>query len=224
MRLSLFLPLLGSVWAVPTEPSHILDDPQLDRRAVAATTQNTIKLNSTICYVTVDGWSGFDFRVAKMEGTLAITQGLPTPGTKNGQNIYDMSLITKSQSWIGSIRFATNAYLSNYPGGSFPGLADYAIVSRTPAGGVKADLDGIIGSLPIPPLRFTTGSLERNSPIVTYIPTKGWLNVILTGKDVYGWIWLENGYSLDEKYTLGRYYAEISGWCVNGTMPFTPPS
>ncbi|RSL53419.1 hypothetical protein CEP54_010436 [Fusarium duplospermum] len=195
------------------------DDSQLDRRATAAS-----RLNITTCRVTVNGWTGFDFEVRRLDGTLPITRGIPAPNTKNGQNIYDMSLKTTQQGQIGSVNFVTNGYLTNFPVYS-PSLVDYATVSRTPTGAVKADLDISPTMRPTPPLSFSTRFLSTGGPTITYVPTSGWLNVILTGTDVYGWVWLEKGINVNKPDArLGRYYAEITGTCFNSTMGFIPPS
>lgn len=223
MRPLLLLPFLGSVWAAPTESAT--SDPQLDPRATA---QNQIRLDVTSCTVRIDGWNGFNFKAMKHEGTLVITQGIPSPGTKNGQNIYDMSLNTRYQAQSGSIQFNTNSYLSNFP---IPGRSvnEYAKVSRTPTGGIKADIDLSLTPGVYPPLRFMAEMWKPGSggwlPAVNYIPTAGWLNVVITGREVTGWLWLEGGINLDNRNAVpGRYYAPVTGWCVNSTMPFVPPS
>ncbi|KAI8665184.1 hypothetical protein LRP88_12782 [Fusarium phalaenopsidis] len=210
MRLSLLLPFLASVWAAPTEPSSdsfpsifdnptiptvdpaelgIPDDLPLFRRA-AATTQDKIQLNVSRCTAKVEGDGGWRFKPETYNGVLWIVQGIPSPGTKNGQNPYDLYLDAgipiASASRGGSVQFVTNAYLKSFLmiGKS---LDDNAKVTLPSGNIIKADPDG--SNVPIynQPNRFNIQAVDSQGvvgPVTLFSPDSGFVSALVADKGI----------------------------------------
>ncbi|KAJ3460568.1 hypothetical protein MRS44_011435 [Fusarium solani] len=253
MRLSLLLPFLGSVWAAPTEPPSdsfpsifdnptiptvdpadlgIPDDLPLFRRA-AATTQNKVQLNVSRCTVRVEGGGGWRFKPETYNGVLWIVQGIPSPGTKNGQNPYDLYLDagipTASASRGGFIQFVTNAYLRTFPmiGKS---LDDYAKVTTPSDGWIRANID--VSNVPIQdqPNRFSEQLVDSRGvvgPVTLFYPTTAYVSVLVADKgDVTGGAWL-TGWPVPApgvENLPGIYYAKITGFCIKTSGQWPLPS
>ncbi|EEU43400.1 uncharacterized protein NECHADRAFT_82649 [Fusarium vanettenii 77-13-4] len=255
MRLSLVLPFLGSVWAAPTEPSSesfpsifdnptiptvnpaelgIPDDSPLFRRA-AATTQGKIFLNLSRCELKVARDGGWSFKAESRNAVLWIAQGLPSPGTKNGQNPYDLyvdaGIPTASVGSSGSVQFLTNAYMKSLPS---PGTSvdDYAKVTIPSGNTIKADIN--FSNVPIEkqPNRFNALLVDSKGavgPVTLFYPDSGFVSALVADKgDVTGWVWL-NGYSDPTATSMthrGFYYAKITGFCIKsgGPWTFVPPA
>ncbi|EWG52356.1 hypothetical protein FVEG_11126 [Fusarium verticillioides 7600] len=237
MKLSYLFPFVGLAQAVPTtNPSHpsIFDNPTIPvgdtkdlpdfshiRRATAATQQT---LNVSYCEVTVKGDQGFwqSWLAHEFTGHLYVTQGIPSPGTKNGDNIYDVYLQSGSFGQGGYITFATNKYLLPLPYKIGGPNVDYAKVSMTDKGYIlsEPDYSNIDKPATNSPLVFYS---ERSmnlgksyGPPTRYVASgKSYLGVKISDKGIVDGVVQLIG---EQNGGLG-YIARVAGWCRNFPTP-----
>ncbi|PNP55913.1 hypothetical protein FNYG_15442 [Fusarium nygamai] len=172
MKFSYLLPFVGLAQAVPAaNPSHpfILDNPTIPVGDPASSedlpglshirraTQPAL-LNVTYCDVNVNGDPGFytSWKAQNTRGQLYITQGIPSPGTKNGANPYEMYLQSGNPSQGGYIRFATNSNLLSLPLKISGSNVDYAKVKKSTNWQIVAQVD------------YSNIDQPANSPMIFY--------------------------------------------------------
>ncbi|KAF5715414.1 hypothetical protein FMUND_6896 [Fusarium mundagurra] len=245
MKFSHLLPFIGLAQAIPTpNPSHpsIFDNPTIPvgapasfkdlpalphvRRAAAATPQNL--LNVSFCDVTVTGDPGFytSWKAQTTKGRLYIADAIPSPGTKNGANPYEVFLNTGSLAAGGGIMIATNKCLLTLPNRIGTSNVDYAQVRIASDGNTVATVD--YSNLGNPrtesPVQFTTepniGTVDDRfygppTRRLAYAPS--FISVKIGDKGIVsGGVLLTsnpNGSgSID-------YFARIAGVCGNMRMP-----
>ncbi|KAF4957951.1 hypothetical protein FGADI_2780 [Fusarium gaditjirri] len=247
MKFSYLLPFIGIALAVPApNPSYpsIFDNPTIPIRDLASLkdlpalshirraevgTQQTF-LNISCCDVTIKGETGFyrAWKARDTQGHLYITEGIPSPGTKNGANIYDVYLQSGTLAAGGGIMFTTNRYLLSLPNrlGTSPSV-DYARVSMTKDGYILSEVD--YSNIDNPgvnsPLRFTSEPSIGNAiygPPTRYLAygPSSYLGVKFSDKGnnlgtVDGVVQL-----FDVSAGL-RYVARIAGYCFNVRNPVT---
>ena len=200
----------------------IPDDLPLFRRA-ADTTQDKVQLNVSRCTARVEGDGGWRFKPVTYNGVLCIVQGIPSPGTKNGQDPYDLyldaAIPTASASQGGFIQFLTNAYLRTFHMIG-KGLDDYAKVTTPSGGWISADVD--VSNVPIQdqPNRFSEQLVDSRGvvgPVTLFDPTTAYGSVLVADKgDVTGGAWL-TGWPVpapDVENLPGLYYAQITWFCI----------
>ncbi|KAM0421440.1 hypothetical protein ACHAPT_010794 [Fusarium lateritium] len=244
MRFSLLLPFLGSVWAAPTEPSNLSifdnptipsvdaaelgtpDDSPLSRRATAPPS-NRLLLNISSCNVQLKGDNAWNFKPQTQSGMLYISSTIPSPGTKNGNNTYDLYLqVGNPLGNGGAVIFGTNRYLMSFPNPG-PNVDDYSLVTMT-SKGIKADIDFSNVGVFNQPQRFSTELLDSSSgrygPPAPYYVISGFVNAnVGDNGQLTGMVWLD-GHSMQGVSQYGKYYGFLTGWCVKSTMPFKPPA
>lgn len=241
MKFSYLLTFIGLAQAVPApNPSHpsIFDNPTIPvgdlaslkdlpashiRRATAATQQTF--LNVSYCDVTITGDPGFytSWKAQITKGRLYITEGIPSPGTKNGANPYDVYLQSSSLAAGGGIIFATNKYLLSLPWKIRPSNVDYAKVIVASTGSIVSTVD--YSNLDNPradsPLSFTTessiGNMIYGPPTRYLVYGPSYLSVKVGDKGVVdGGIMLMSSPSGNG---IIQYLARITGACANVRTP-----
>ncbi|KAF5645954.1 uncharacterized protein FTJAE_2384 [Fusarium tjaetaba] len=243
MKVSYLLPFIGLAQAVPApNPSYpsIFDNPTIPVGAPAsfkdlpalshvrrAAMPQTF-LNVSFCDVTVTGDPGFytSWKAQTTKGRLYITEGIPTPGTKNGDNPYDVYLSSGSLAGGGGIQFTTNKCLLTLPNRIDTSKVDYAQVRIASDGNTVATVDysNLVTPRTESPVQFTTepniGTVNnwvygpptrRLAFAPSYISIKVGDKGIVSG----GVLLTSNPYgsgSID-------YFARITGVCGNMRMP-----
>ncbi|KAF4437596.1 hypothetical protein FACUT_5528 [Fusarium acutatum] len=158
MKFSHLLPFFGLAQAVPApNPSHpsIFDNPTIPVGAPAS-----FKDLPALSHV-----RRADLPQSQTtKGRLYITEGIPSPGTKNGANPYDVYLQTGSLAAGGGIVFATNKYLLTLPYKIGPSNVDYAQVRIASDGNIVATVDysNLDNPRATSPVQFTTESSIGN--------------------------------------------------------------
>ncbi|KAI7765094.1 hypothetical protein LZL87_005807 [Fusarium oxysporum] len=160
MKFSYLLPFVGPAQTVPApnpsypsiidnptipigDPASLKDLPALSHvRRAAAVTQQTF-INVSYCDVTVNGDPGFYYsrKAQNTKGHLYITEVIPSPGTKNGTNLYDVYLQSGTLFAGGGITFATNKYLLSLPYKIGPYNVDYVKVRMSSDGHIVSEVD-----------------------------------------------------------------------------------
>lgn len=154
MRFYLLLHFLGVAFAVPSKANSlsIFDNPTISWKSIDSLSLPILShvrragtpimtLNMSICDVSITmdhkWYRGYD-----KQATFYITSGIDSPGTKNGANIFEMSLRIGNPEGPGGLEFATNEYLMNFgvraPG---PRKIDYARTFIDSTGAMRAYVD-----------------------------------------------------------------------------------
>ncbi|KAF5647954.1 hypothetical protein F52700_1167 [Fusarium sp. NRRL 52700] len=239
MKFSHLLPFFGLAQAVPApNPSYpsIFDNPtipvgapasfkDLPARRAAAATQQTF-LNMTWCDVTVTGDVGFytSWKAQITKGNLYITEAIPSPGTKNGANPYEVYLQSASLAVGGGIQFITNKKLLGLPYKLGTSSVDYARVYIASDGYIvsKVDYANLDNPVADSPLLYTTefsisGSKNYGPPTRNLAYAPSFLSVNVGDKGILtGGVQLQS--SPDGLGAIG-YVARIAGTCRNFRVP-----
>ncbi|SPJ90397.1 uncharacterized protein FTOL_13278 [Fusarium torulosum] len=157
--LFLLLCLLSLAWASPAPPNRLsifndnsittVNQPDSGLLNFTLHSRNTLEkralnLAYLLCDVTFDGRNGANWQPFQVSGELLLVQGVPSSGTTNGVNPYDVVISIGSpigNPLAGSISYVTNRYLNPFISGRQDMTRlDFARVSAT-ANSVTVSVD-----------------------------------------------------------------------------------
>ncbi|KAG5810583.1 hypothetical protein H9Q74_005724 [Fusarium xylarioides] len=206
-------------------PASFKDLPALPHVQRAAAAPQTF-LNVSFCDVTVTGDPGFytSWKAQTNKGRLYITEGIPSPGTKNGANPYDVYLHSGSLAGGGGMVFTTNKCLLTLPNSIGISKIDYAQVRIASSDGnivSTVDYSNLDNPRADSPIQFTTepsiGNIIYGPPTRRLAYGPSFISVKVGDKGI-----ISGGVLLTSNPSGAGgidYFARIAGVCGNWRMP-----
>lgn len=120
-------------------------EPEEDHDNPTTLSKRRVRVAYTKYSITIDGRNRQNWEPFRVSGYMLVTQGIPSPGTKNGQNPYDVLIyigkpIANPRS--GSLHYTTNRGLYSVLYAKYGyALLDYAVVTVDKKGTVRVVVD-----------------------------------------------------------------------------------